>query len=180
MEANKVWVDAGHGGDDNGAVWSEKLGYLEEDDINLSVAYLLRCELYQKYVDTLMTREMDINVSLLERSNGANEEEMDAFISIHCDAWHNVTTQGISVHIYPFAPIRTVKFAEEVYDNLMSEFRNHKRRGIVKSNFHVLRETKMPAILIECEFITNPDTRKFLREPFNQLRIARAIAKGVQ
>ncbi len=170
-----VVIDPGHGGEDNGAVWS----YAEEDDINLSVAYLLRCELRYRGYEARLTRERDKYVSLSERVQFAETVQADLFLSIHCDAYHKVTARGMSTHIYPNCSQRTRDLAESIQAVLISRFPAHINRGIRQSNFYVLRKTTMPAVLIECEFLSNPETRKFLREPENQLGLAQAIASGM-
>ena len=173
--SKKIVIDPGHGGDDNGAAW----GHAEEDDINLSVSYLLRCELEKRRYDVILTRENDRFVHLGARTYLANEIKADLFVSIHCDAFHNITASGMSVHVHPERSDTTVGIAGNIIANMAERFSDHRTRGVKESNFYVLRETKMPAVLVECEFLSNPETRKFLREPENQLGLARAIAKGV-
>ena len=172
----KVCIDPGHGGDDNGAVW----GDTSEDDINLAVAYLLRSELEKSGFEVVMTRERDIFVSLAERCRIANESRADLFVSIHCDAWHDVTVKGISTHVYLGANQVSYQTAERIQDALLVMFPEHVNRGVKLSNFHVLRNTIMPAVLVECEFLSNPETRAFLKEPENQLGIAQAIVEGIK
>lgn len=171
----KITIDPGHGGDDNGAVW----GYTEEDDINLIIAFLLRCELEKRFLEVELTRERDEAISLSDRVLEANIIKADLFISIHCDAFHNTTVSGMSSHIYTHAGPITELIAEGIQKSLIAYFPDHRNRGIKRSNFYVLRKTRMPAVLIETEFLSNPDTRRFLKEPENQLGIARAIAKGI-
>lgn len=171
----KIVIDPGHGGEDNGATW----GYAEEDDINLSVSFLLRCELEKLGHAVHMTRESDIFVPLTERTSLANEIQADLFVSIHCDAFHNTTVDGMSVHVHPECSYKTTKTAFDIISKMTERFHGHKNRGVKRSNFHVLRKTKMSAVLIECEFLSNPETRKFLREPENQLGLARAISSGI-
>ena len=179
MEAIKmsktIIIDPGHGGDDNGATW----GYTEEDDINLIVSFLLRCELEKQGYEVYLSRESDHAVSLRKRTNHANSLQANLFISIHCDAFHNITAKGMSVHVYPGPSNETLSLAQRINAALVADFKDHTSRGVKASNFHVLRETTMPAVLIECEFLSNPETRRFLREPESQLALAQAISKGV-
>lgn len=170
-----IVVDPGHGGDDNGAVW----GFAEEDDINLSVVFLLRCELQLCGYEVILTRARDVFVSLSDRVAFANGAEAALFVSIHCDAFHKMTAKGISTHVCPGCSAKSRVFAESVQNSLVDRFPDHINRRVKESNFQVLRDTDMPAILVECEFLSNPETRKFLREPEHQLDLARAIAKGV-
>jgi len=171
-----IVIDPGHGGEDNGAAY----GFVEEDDTNLSIAYLLRAELVQCGCNVLLTREKDVAVSLRARCNFANEQNAGLFVSIHCDAFHQESASGMSVHIHPECGEITRTVAERIRLMLMMDFPGHTQRGIRQSNFSVLRHTKMPAVLIECEFLSNAETRDFLHEPENQLALARTIAKGIR
>jgi N-acetylmuramoyl-L-alanine amidase len=174
MTNHRVYIDPGHGGLDNGASY----GYVDEDETNLNIGYLLDYEFKASGIITFMTREKDEYVSLQQRSLLANIKQVDAFISIHCDAWHSETSSGMTVHISPKASTGAETLAKAIVVQLSIQFPGHKQRGIKKSNFHVLNATKMPAVLVECEFLSNPDTRKFLKKPENQKRLAQTIHRG--
>lgn len=177
MKIKTICIDPGHGGTDNGAVY----GYAEEDDINLAVSLYLRCILEQSGFEIIMTRDKDYYVPLKNRCILANNFKADFFISIHCDAWHKETTSGISTHIYNGGvSLLTDILAAKIHQSLICRFPKHVNRGVRLSNFHVLRMTVMPAVLVECEFISNPDMREFLLDPENQFAIALAIARGVE
>ncbi|GAG89945.1 unnamed protein product, partial [marine sediment metagenome] len=109
----------------------------------------------------------------------ANLWEADLVVSIHADAFHKITAKGISTHVHPRSSLDTRILARWVQAKLIENFVNHVNRGIRESDFHILRETEMPAILVECEFLSNPETRRFLREPENQLGLAKAISNGI-
>jgi len=180
MKKKEIFIDPGHGGNDNGATWGEEYDYVEEDDLNLIISFLLRYELLLAQSEAKLSRERDIYVSLADRAKIANEWNADVFVSIHADAWHNETAKGFSVHVYPYCKRETLDLADRVLKELVRQFPQHTNRGIKRSNFHVLRKTNMPAILIEAEFLSNKDTRRFLKEPENQLAIGQAIARGIQ
>lgn len=169
-----IVIDPGHGGEDNGAAW----GFAEEDDINLGIAFLLRCELEKKGFEVLMTRTHDAPVSLFQRTYYANKAKADLFVSIHCDAFHQTSARGMTVHVYS-GSVRSRGIASAISASLTNRFPDHRDRGVKESNFHVLRETDMPAVLVECEFLSNPETRRFLREPEHQLSLARGITRGI-
>lgn len=171
----KVCIDPGHGGLDNGASY----GFVDEDDTNLSIGFYLDYELRLSKIETILTREKDEYVSLYQRSILANIKRADLFISIHCDAWHKEATSGMSIHVHPKASLNSYNAAMQIEKQLKTQFPEHLYRGIKQSNFHVLRETKCPAILVECEFLSNPDTRAFLKEAENQRRMARALKLGI-
>jgi N-acetylmuramoyl-L-alanine amidase len=169
-----VIIDPGHGGSDNGASY----GYTTEDDINLAVGFYLNYELAIANITSLLAREKDENISLLQRSSFANAKNGKLFISIHCDCFHEVTASGMTVHVFKYPSAGALTAAALIARELRLTFPNHRHRGIKKSDFHVLRETQMPAVLIECEFLSNLKARKFLKEPENQRNIAIAIKKG--
>ena len=169
-----ICIDAGHGGKDNGAVYNQVL----EDESNLSISFMLDYELKLMGYNTIMTREKDIDVSLSKRVKDANAAKADLFVSIHCDAWHNKTTSGMTVHRTPVS-IEGTNCAESVADQLRLYFPDHRQRGPRSSKFYVLKYTGMPAILVECEFLSNIENCAFLDKPENQRRLAKAIAKGV-
>lgn len=171
-----ICIDPGHGGIDNGAMY----GYAEEDDTNLSIVYLLRCCLEKYGFEVFLTRDADVYITLQNRCEIANTIGADLFISIHCDAFHNETVKGISTHVYKYANDKTRSIANEVHEALIHRFPDHSNRGLKEAMFYVLKHTIMPAMLIECEFISNPDTRKFLHEPENQFAIANAIADAIR
>jgi N-acetylmuramoyl-L-alanine amidase len=72
-----------------------------------------------------------------------------------------------------------MKAADIVRKQLLTYFPYHRHRDIKKSDFYVLRETHCPAVLVECEFLSNPDTRKFLKKPEHQRRLAQCLKRSI-
>lgn len=177
-----IVIDPGHGGGDDGAAWGEKFDYVEEDDLNLIVSFLLRYELLLtlRNFDVMLTREKDVFVPLIERAEKANNWGADIFVSIHADAFHKKTVSGISTHVFPRCSKRALDLSSKIQHSLVNKFPDHVNRGIKRSDFYVLHKTKMPAVLVEAEFLSNPKTRRFLKEPENQLDLAKAIALGIE
>lgn len=170
-----ICIDLGHGGADNGASY----GFIDEDDINLPIGFYLDYELRLLGIKTVLTREKDEEFSLYQRSALSNIKRPDLFVSIHCDAFHSETVSGMSIHVHPKASLNTHMAAVQIEKQLKTQFPDHLYRGVKQSNFHVLRETKAPALLIECEFLSNPTTRNFLKEAENQRKLARALKTGI-
>jgi N-acetylmuramoyl-L-alanine amidase len=170
-----ICIDPGHGGVDNGASY----GFVEEDDTNLAIAFYLDYELRLSGFNTILTREKDEYFSLYQRVLTANIKKADLFISIHCDAFHAVTAKGMTVHVSTKSSTRSMTLANSIDGQLKIQFPEHQHREIKRSNFYVLSGTEMPAVLIECEFLSNPETRDFLKEPENQRRLARSISGGI-
>jgi len=90
LTLKRVVIDAGHGGHDPGTVW----GSIREKDINLDVAVRLGAMIKAAYpnVKVIFTRDKDVYIPLDERSNIANKNKADLFISIHVNAMPGKTT----------------------------------------------------------------------------------------
>lgn len=168
----KIMIDPGHGCSDNGAVSKCAI----EKDINLSIAYFLLYECDLRGHECRLTRYNDKELSLSDRCSLANSMPMDLFVSIHCDAFHTEKPSGMTVFKFPTAKHN---LAECIQEELAKDFLMHNQRGVKKERFYVLRKTKMPSTLVECEFITNPTTCNFLMRPENQVSLAHSIANGI-
>ncbi len=166
----KVAIDAGHGGRDPGAIGNG----LREKDITLDVARRLKVFLERCGIGVVMTREDDVDVSLGERCRIANAHQVNLFISIHVNAGGGV---GAEIHIIGGGG-RAEVAANKVLPYLIDSggFRN---RGVKVSNFQVLRDTAMPAILAENGFIDNSSDAFKLAKPAVLQSIAEAHAKGI-
>ncbi|MBD2565605.1 MULTISPECIES: N-acetylmuramoyl-L-alanine amidase family protein [Nostoc] len=173
----KICIDPGHGGTDPGAIGKEPF-VLNEKDVTLSISLFLKTELEDKGHTVVLTRDKDVAVSLADRAKIANQNNADIFISIHCNSFKNNDAEGIETWIFPGSTAGR-KLAEPVQKSLTNTFSTHKDRGIREDSFQVLRETNMPAILVECEFISNPTQLKFLSEKENQEKIAKAITSSI-
>lgn len=176
----KVFIDPGHGGDDPGAVGLLGPSRIEEDDINLAVGMKLGDLLVARGHEARITRAWDAGVHLWERTRWANDWPADIFISIHCDGATSSQAKGHSVWVHIECSSRTLTLAECIDRALDEAFPGNVDRNIHRGNFQVLRETMMPAVLIELDFITNPQMCRFLAEPANQAAFAAAIASGIE
>ncbi len=173
----RICIDAGHGGRDSGAVGTNPFT-LEEKTVNLAIAQLLEQEFRARGHEVVMTRRRDWYVTLEARADFANRLEVDLFVSIHANASYDPSTQGMEVFHFAGATISS-RYAHAILRSLLSRFPDHVDRGVKEANFAVLRLTNMPAVLVECEFITNPRQLRFLAAPDKQAALAQAIAQGV-
>lgn len=162
-----ITIDPGHGGHDSGALGS----YSIEKELTLSIGLHLGALMLLRGNQIHMTRYKDEFLSLEQRAHLANEAQSDLFVSIHCNA-HESDAEGIETFYYSE---RGKIIAESVQDSLIRTFPDNKDRGAKKEVFYVLRHTKMPAILVECEFITSKE--HFLNA--NKKLIAEAIMRGI-
>ncbi|WP_342044367.1 N-acetylmuramoyl-L-alanine amidase family protein [Bacillus sp. OTU530] len=172
----KIYIDAGHGGQDSGAVGNG----LQEKNIVLEIARQMNQILVKEYenVQTAMTRMDDTFVSLSDRASRANAWGADAFISIHCNSGGG---KGFESYRYSGASdSRTIAFQNTVHDHVMGFYSQHGivDRGKKSANYAVLRETNMIAVLTENLFMDNVEITKFNDLNF-LIGAARAHAEGV-
>ncbi len=173
----KICIDSGHGGGDPGAVGTQPFR-LEEKDFNLSLALLLEEELEARGHWTIMTRRRDRTVSLPSRADFSNRLGAELFVSIHANAAETPTVEGMEVYCFPGSATGH-NTASQVLKEMMKKFPDHRNRGVKEANYTVLRLTKMPSILVETEFLTNPTQLEFLADPQNQKGLASAISEGI-
>ncbi|WP_423245045.1 N-acetylmuramoyl-L-alanine amidase [Heliorestis acidaminivorans] len=172
-------IDPGHGGRDPGAVGPTGL---RESDVALAVA-LEVASLLKPIVDYKLTRDRDIalgpdvNRDLQERVRKANEYDASIFVSIHCNAATNKSAKGTETFCYQRGG-KGEELAKKIQNNIIKEL-SLVDRGVKTASFYVLRQTKMPAVLVELAFITNPEEEKLLRQKEVQQRFARTIAEAV-
>ncbi len=170
-----IVIDPGHGGDDPGANYGE----VREKDINLEVALSLRDYLEKnKEYKVILTRKKDVTVELYDRSKLANDKEADIFISLHCnDLSGGEQADGIETY-YTFDEEESMRLATCLQEKIISET-GAKDRGIRTEDFAVIRETEMPAVLVEMGFLSDAQEKEKLLDAGYQEKIAKAIADGV-
>lgn len=145
----RVCIDAGHGGNDSGAVYKGR----KESDDNLALGKAVAAELRRHGVIVDETRIADVTVSLNDRGNFENRQSYDYFISFHRNAFKPEQAKGVETYTYLNPGAKAKGLADKIQAALVSiGFTN---RGVKAANFHVLRETKAPAVLVEVGFIDN-------------------------
>ena len=121
---------------------------------------------------------MDRTLSLGARARFANQHGAELFVSIHANAAAGAQAEGMEVFHFPGSN-SGAKFAKPVLKAMLNAFPGHKERGVKEANFAVLRLTRMTAILVECEFLTNPKQLRFLAKQANRQGLAQAIAAAI-
>lgn len=169
----KICIDAGHGGKDPGALGAT----VEEKWIALDVANRVAQKLQNSGIDVVMTRDSDYFVELAERANIANRHQADIFISIHCNS-SVASACGAEMWIYPDTDKDRV-IASNILQRLV-ERTGMTNRGIGEQNFAVLRLTKMPAVLVELGFISNPQEEQIMKTFDYQDQASTAIVEGIK
>lgn len=180
---NLVVIDPGHGGIDSGARGN---GLLEKDP-NLEIALKIGKLLEKKGIEVEYTRTTDKTVGLEERSEIANKLNAALFVSVHNNSTlGGPDKQGTETHYY--APVNDPelflqkaereRLATIIQKHMMNKLKRV-NRGVKHSNFSVLRNTKMPSVLCEIVFVSNPEEARLLKQPYFKNLAAEAIATGI-
>ena len=180
--SNKVIVlDAGHGGWDPGMVSNK----IEEKHINLSIVKKLQTFLEQGGATVIVTRIDDDDLAknksgdMNARRLIANTSHADIFVSIHQNAYSSASVKGAQVFFFNESD-NSQKLATHIQDRI-KEFvePGNKFKTKANSNYYVLKQTTMPAVLVECGFLTNYNDRQKLISDEYQEKMAWGIYLGI-
>lgn len=181
-----ILLDAGHGGDDPGALGIGK--QVHESDINIAVTYAARDALRAKGATVYLTRQGNEALSLDERKNMAQSLEPDLFVSIHSNGSENKNAIGTSVYYYKGF---SQPLAENIYGEMIKVFKNNLYYGQQELYddlsdgaryypFAVTRIEDCPSVLIETGYVTNDaECYKLIEASTHQL-FGQAIANGIE
>lgn len=177
MNVMKLYLDPGHGGSDSGAVGNG----LKEKEISLDIALKIRSILTNQYenVQIKMSRTGDSGKSLGQRTNEANAWGADFFLSIHCNAF-NGSARGYEDYIHTSLSnsSTTAKYQDVIHAEVI-KVNQLQDRGQKKADFHVLRETAMPALLTENGFIDNAQDAALMKQSSWRQKVAQGHAIGI-
>ena len=174
LRGRTVVVDPGHGGSATGAFY----GGVKESSLNLSIAQVLAEELRRLGANVVMTRTGDTDVSLSQRAAIANRAKADLFLSVHCNVSEtNPSAKGVYT-AYHGGSARSSRAAVLLKDAMVSsagvpDMGAHDRRDLA-----VLRLTDMPAVLLECGFMSTPEELALLQQPQHQQALSKGAAYG--
>ena len=171
----KWYLDFGHGGKDSGAIGPTNL---KESDIALKIGMMVKENLENAFEKVITTREEDKYYSLDYRSSKANKENCDYFVSIHMNSSTNKSAKGVEVWVYD-EKSKLYTLSKNICSNL-SKTINTPNRGVkISKSFSVLRKTKMPALLIEIDFISNSSVEASLKSDKYIKDISDSISKSL-
>lgn len=177
-----IVIDPGHGGDDFGTHSNSKPRY-QEKSLNLTTSMQLKGYLEQLGYQTIMTRKNDVFIELSKRAEFANEKKPTLFVSVHYNSAPSRDAEGVEVYYYQHDENKkrvsdSKKLAQSVLKHVLGQTQA-KSRGVKHGNFAVIRETQMPAILIEGGFLTNDEEMAKIKNPAYIKQLAWGIAKGI-
>ncbi len=168
-----VALDAGHGGSDPGAIGPT--GEQEKDAV-LAIAQHLRALLQRQHIDVVMVRDSDVFVPLDDRAQIAARAGATVLVSIHANAAVDANANGAQTF---YAAPQSAALAAAVLEEV-SRAVGLAPRGATQARFKVLVDSpRIPAILVETAFITNPREEQMLRDPASQQAFAQGILRGI-
>jgi N-acetylmuramoyl-L-alanine amidase len=173
-----IVLDPGHGGTDEGA----KVNTFMEKKIALTTALLTKKHLEELGYRVIMTRSRDVYLPLPRRASIANKTKGSLFVSVHFNSSPSIDAQGIEIFYYDSKEMWRTRASKRLASCILSDVidqTNAISRGIKQGNFHVIRETEMPAVLVEGGFMTNKDERSKLRDKAYLDQLAIGIAQGI-
>ena len=173
-----IVIDAGHGGADSGCI----KGNVLEKDINLSIAMHVKEQLNERGYEVLMTRESDETISLEERVELANENGATIYISIHQNFYEKESpdVKGIETYYSAESETDSKRLAQLMQQQLTDNTDARDRDILANENLYVIRETNMPACLVETGFLSNKEERALLVSDEYQKQLAASIVLGVE
>ena len=167
-----VVIDPGHGGFDRGGIRSN---IIPEKGVALDVARRLRTYLADAGFRTVMTRSGDTFVTLDRRVAIANGQRRAIFVSIHFNSAPRKGADGIETF---YASARAKRLASLIQRYAMKTT-SGENRGIKRARFYVLRRSRIPAVLIECGFLTNRQDARRASQAAWRDQLARQIARAI-
>jgi len=168
-----IILDPGHGGKDVGAIgYSGKY----EKDLVFDITNQLKTALENEGYTVILTRADDSYISLEDRVNIADRTNAFVFVSIHANSVASSSVEGLE--IFKFYGSDN-KLAQNVLDSILRQT-GQVNRKVKEAGFYVIKNTLMPAILVETGFISNPQEEAFLWDQENQEDIVRGIVEGIE
>jgi len=189
-----VVIDPAHGGEDSGVIGIDKIA---EKDLSLSVARALQKELAKDSdIEVILTRDSDKTITLTDRKKKISEAKPAIVLSIHTNAGFSRTASGFELYYPGFKNSDqsrhdksaknetaylndTVKLARLVQRNLDVLF-PRKGRGLREAASPLTEELKVPVLIVELGFVTNPDEKRKISNEKTEAEIAKALAKSIK
>src|SRR6202045_1550506 len=168
-----VVIDAGHGGHDRGGIAGQRV---DEKTMNLDVSLRLRSVLQSYGYRVVMTRDSDVFIPLGTRVAIANSYRNAIFVCIHFNATSRRSASGIETYFYSS---QSLPLASAIHYYVAGGAPSA-NRGVRRRGFYVLRNTRIPSVLVECGFLTNPTEASYAQNASYRQKLAFEIAHGIQ
>jgi N-acetylmuramoyl-L-alanine amidase len=166
-----VVIDAGHGGHDRGGIPGQRIA---EKDMTLDVALRLRNVLSASGYNVVMTRDSDVFIPLGTRVAIANSYRNAIFVCVHFNATGRAGASGIETYFYSRD---SLALASAIHHYVTGA--RLRVTAMSVAGYFVLRKTSIPAVLVECGFLTNPTEAAYIQTASYRQKLAEEIAAGV-
>lgn len=182
-----IVLDAGHGGSDPGKIG---INQVLEKDVNLAITMKIKGMLEEEGIGCVLTRESDERLDengkefakaadMKDRVNIINEVHPKLVVSVHQNSYTSSEIKGAQVFYYEHS-----KESEEIAKIIQEELRkvdSSNTREIKGNNtYYLLKRTEVPAVIVECGFLSNPEEAEKLASEEYQEKMAEAIVKGIK
>ena len=171
-----VIIDPGHGGPDPGAIG---IRGIRETDVVLDVSKRVKQLLSEKGVRVRLTRKSEIDLDLPPRVLFANRTGADIFVSIHANASQGKKRNINGLETFYYRGWKGRLLAKRIQKHILRVSPGSPDRGVKQGKFYVIKNTRMPAVLVEIGFLTGRLDARRLEQSMHRKRIAFAIAKGI-
>jgi len=171
-----VVIDPGHGGPDPGAIG---IGGIRETDVVLEVSKIVKKLLSDKGVKVRLTRKKEVDLDLPPRVSFANNTGSDIFVSIHANASRGKRRDINGLETFYYRGWRGRLLAKRIQKQILRVSPGSPDRGVKQGRFYVIKNTRMPAVLVEIGFLTGRLDARRLEKITHRKRLAYAIAKGI-
>ena len=171
-----VVIDPGHGGPDPGAIG---IGGIRETDVVLEVSKIVKKLLSEKGVKVRLTRKNEVDLDLPPRVSLANNIDSDIFVSIHANASRGKRKDINGLETFYYRGWRGKLLAKRIQKQILRVSPGSPDRGVKQGRFYVIKNTRMPAVLVEIGFLTGRLDARRLEKTTHRKRLAYAIAKGI-
>jgi len=168
-----IVIDAGHGGFDRGGIPGQRVA---EKTMTLDVAQRLRAVLIARGYRVVMTRDSDVFVPLPNRIALANSYRDAVFVCIHFNSATRRGANGIETYFYNRD---SLPLASAIHYYVAGGAPSP-NRGVRRRGYYVLRKARVPAVLVECGFLTNPSDAEYAQLGSYRQQLAEEIARGIR
>lgn len=179
-----IYLDAGHGGPDSGAI----AGGIYEKNINLEIVQKLEKELIKKGATVYLTRNEDTDLStqnhnrkrsdLTNRAKKINKTNPDLYISIHLNS--TISSKWRGMQIFYTNKNKQNKFLAQTIYNEMEKNLSNVREIKQENNYYMYKQITVPGVLVEVGFLSNPSDNYILRDEKYQEKISRLLASSLE
>ncbi len=170
----KIIIDAGHGGRDPGSAGESEEG---EKLYTLSLSHkIFRLLENESAITPILTREADTYLTTEDRVAMANREQVDVFISLHANSFTDKNTRGTETYYHNS---NSIELADILHEHIVKAT-GFPDRGVRQMDYKVIKETTMPAALLEIGYLSNKEEELIMTSEDMQNKVAASIVRGIK